>query len=534
MKEIEPIENFVARVRTRLNRHRAINAALWSIAIGLGVLVAIALTYILRGHSVPTYWYAATALTVVFAAMVAGLLRRLSQDDAAHFADGFFDLKDSVISAREFARGDRQDGFRKLDIAKTEKTVKKLEPAQMRYHYPKKLATVCAVLLVACTLSAFKKPSLAVQQELALEEQTLQLTEEFSEKILEELEALEKGVEDPEERELLQANELRKWVDELEKTKDQKEAMRQMANLEKKITRMANKLAQKNTEQLLAKLAKELDQEQAHKELAKKLKQQKYKEAGKDLKSLKPKATKLSERKKELAKLKSAAHRMAAAARASKARTKGKNGESGNGAASEELANLMESLDADVGELEGELGELERAESKGQLTDADLANAEMMKASISDKLGQFDERLGRLSAAKNLQKKLLAMSKKLGQCQGCLAGQCESPFAVPGGQRPGVGTVESRREEKDALVDNGQTTQLKGIKGQGPSLTRVETAEDGTGVSHRRAEVKQREFQRQFESFVSREDVPEDVKAAVRTYFTTIHEGEAVVTEGGE
>ena len=99
---------------------------------------------------------------------------------------------------------------------------------------------------------------------------------------------------------------------------------------------------------------------------------------------------------------------------------------------------------------------------------------------------------------------------------------------------PGEGSVESRRDVQEALADNGQNTSLKGIKGQGPSLTRVETAQDGTGVSHRRAEVKQREFQRQYESFVSREDVPEDVKAAVRTYFNTIHEGEAVVTEGGE
>jgi hypothetical protein len=94
--------------------------------------------------------------------------------------------------------------------------------------------------------------------------------------------------------------------------------------------------------------------------------------------------------------------------------------------------------------------------------------------------------------------------------------------------------VESRRQEQDALVDNGQNAQLKGIKGQGPSLTRVETAQDGTGVSHRRAEAKQREFKRQYESFVSREDVPEDVRAAVRNYFTTIHEGESVATGGSE
>ena len=533
MKEIEPIESFVSRVRTRINRHRAMNTGLWSLAVGQGVLVVIALSYILRGHSVPSYWYIATVISVAVAALVFSLVRRLSHDDAAHFADGFYELEDSVISAREFAKSDQRDGFRKLDISKTERALQELEPGKIRYRYPRRLSFACLLLLVLCTLSAFNKPSLAVQQKLALEEQTLQLTEEFSEKILEELEALEEGIDDPEEKELLQANELRKWVDELEETKDQEEAMRQMANLEKKITRMANRLAQKNMEQLLAKMAKELNQEQAHKELAKKLKQQKYKEAGQDLKQLEPKAKELSERKKELAKLKSAAQRMAAAARAAKARAKGKNG-GGDGGSGEEMASLMESIDSDVGDLEGELDDLERASKKGKLTDADLSNAEMMSASISEKLGEFDGKLSRLAAAKSLQKKLLAMSKTLGQCQGCLAGQSGSPFAAPGGKKPGVGTVESRRQEQDALVDNGQNAQLKGIKGQGPSLTRVETAQDGTGVSHRRAEAKQREFKRQYESFVSREDVPEDVRAAVRNYFTTIHEGESVATGGSE
>jgi hypothetical protein len=99
---------------------------------------------------------------------------------------------------------------------------------------------------------------------------------------------------------------------------------------------------------------------------------------------------------------------------------------------------------------------------------------------------------------------------------------CLNPKA--GGKKPGTGTVASRRDERDELVDNGQTQQLKGIKGTGESLTTTESAESGSGTSTRKGDARQRAFQRQFESFVAREDVPEQVKSGVKRYFEVIHE----------
>jgi hypothetical protein len=104
------------------------------------------------------------------------------------------------------------------------------------------------------------------------------------------------------------------------------------------------------------------------------------------------------------------------------------------------------------------------------------------------------------------------------------------PFAAGNNSADPISRVRSlctntaRRDERDDLVDNGQTTQLKGTKGQGPSLTTVETAEDGSGVSTRRAVDRQRTFQRQFESFVAREDIPDEVKDGVKQYFQVIHQ----------
>ena len=531
MNRKESIETFVTRVRSRLNRHRALNSALWSLGIGAAVLLLIASIYILRGYAVPVIWYPLAACATVAGALVTISVRRLSRSDATHFADGFFELKDSITSTREFQKGDKSGGLYELQRDQTKDAVAELKADSIRYRWPKGLATLCGALVGVAVLTAFKEPSPEVRKKLAVEQQTLALTGQFSEKMREEIEELDKGIDDPEERKLLEADKLRKWVDELKQTKNQKEAMRRMADLEKKITQMANRLAQRKTEQLLARVAKELDKDRAHKELARKLKQQNYKDAKKDIDALKPKGKNLSEQKKQLAKLKSAANRMAAASRSAKTGAKGNNAnKSGNGK-SKSMENLMNSLADDVEEYEDELEELELAELEGELSDEDFGECEACKAKIGDKLAQMNKNLGKLSAAKKLQKKLLAMCKKAGQCQGCLAGQCESPFAKPGGHKPGDGTIESRRDAKDELADNGQTTQLKGMKGKGPSLSKLESAEDGTGVSHRNAETKKRTFQRQFESFVQREDVPEDVKDGVRNYFTTIHEGADAVIE---
>ena len=89
-----------------------------------------------------------------------------------------------------------------------------------------------------------------------------------------------------------------------------------------------------------------------------------------------------------------------------------------------------------------------------------------------------------------------------------------------------MGISESTRSEQDALVDNGQHTRLKGQKGAGPSLVSVESADEGSGVSSIQHTAVQRSFERQVESFVEHEDVPDDVKRGVRTYFEQIHRAE--------
>ena len=64
---------------------------------------------------------------------------------------------------------------------------------------------------------------------------------------------------------------------------------------------------------------------------------------------------------------------------------------------------------------------------------------------------------------------------------------------------------------------------MSGTHGTGPSTTSVEEAGSGAGSGTAISEHQRQEYQRQLESFVRREDIPETVKAGVKAYFENIH-----------
>ena len=520
MKEID---EFIAQVRARLSRHQSLRILIWSLTLGAAALLVIALSYIFRGYAVPTFWYPLAIVGTLAAAGITATVRRPDMDKSSRFADDFFGLKDSVTSARSFEKADRHGGLYELQTATTVEKISDLSPDAIRWQWPRRLLVATGVLVVASALTAFKAPSDRVSQKLELEATTLARSTEVEEELKDLIEELEKSL-DEDEREIIDPEKLKKWVEELEKTKDQKEAMRQLAELERKIRKEAAMEEQKRDEQLLAQAARELEKSDETKELGKKLKQQKFRDAAKALKKMKPqRQNKLSQQKKDLARLKAAAQRMAAAAKAGKGKNsknknrknKGKNGD---------LSDLLADLDKSVRDFDDALEQAELIERQdGKIDTSKLEECEECNNAVAGNLDKLGKKLGKLDARKKSQMKLLALSKKIGQCQSYLGkSKSASPFAAPGGKKPGKGTIESRREARDKLVDNGQTTSLKGIKGEGPALSKIEAAEDGTGISNRTAEAREIVVQRQFESFVEREDVPEDLKQGVKEYFKAI------------
>ena len=114
---------------------------------------------------------------------------------------------------------------------------------------------------------------------------------------------------------------------------------------------------------------------------------------------------------------------------------------------------------------------------------------------MSDQIAKLSSGLKKLGMCKQCDAKLSKLCSMCSQCQGGLcnaAALCLNPKA--GGKKAGTGTSTNRRNERDELVDNGQTTQLKGLKGGGPSLTTIESADEGSGTSTRQGSARRAHF----------------------------------------
>ena len=552
---MQPLDSFLLAVRHRLNKNRAARALLWALTAGAGVLLAIALVYVWRGYAVPRFWYGVAAGATVVGAVAGSLARRATVAEASEFADGFFKLKDTIVSRRRFEAEHKAGGYYDLQAQQTLETLRPLDPNSVPFVWPQRLAAVAMLLTAACVLTAFKSTDQAILDRIEQQHRTGARLDEVKDQLLKAIEELEKSADTEEEKKALNPDQLREFVKQLESTREMAEALKQLANLERKLDNAARALDQKRNEQLMKKAGEELEKEEdpQARELARKLKNEQFKDAAKDLEKMKPedakldKNQKLSDKRKEAAKLKAAANRMAAAARQQKS-SQSKNSKEGDDSdeksqtaqmskaeeQDDELGEELEKLEMEASEHDQDLEELEEGEKLGKIDLSKLEKSDQDGEKLRARLDKLSKNLSKMGMKSDAKKKLLSMSKKAGQCQGYMQGMTPSPFATPGGLKPGDGTVESSRDKKDKLKDNGNTTQLKGQKGTGPSITKIEAADDGTGVSHLKAEAKERSFKKQFESFVQREDVPEDVKDGVKHYFESLHAAEPAGAEKRE
>jgi len=550
---MKPVDSLVFAVRRRLNRNRATRAALWAVIAGGGVLLTIAMVYVISGYEVPRHWYGIAAAVTAAGAAIGAMTRRATVAEAAEYADGFFGIKDAIVSNRRFEAEHKAGGYYDLQANQTADVVRPLDAGRVPFVWPQSLAACAAVLVIGCLLTAFKSTDRDILERIEAEKVTAARMDEVKEELLKAVEELDKATGDEEEK-LLNPDQLREMVKQLESTKDIAEALKQLANLERKLDLAARAIETKRDEQLLKKAGEELEKEEdpQARELAKKLKNEQFKDAAKDLQRMKPEDAKLardkklSEKRKEAAKLKATAKRMAAAARQQKS-SQPKNSRENDARGKEskdaqiskareqddELAEEMEKLEMEADEYDQDMEELEEGEKLGKIDLASLEKSDQDGEKLRMRLDKMGDKMARLGMKSDARSKLLGLCKKAGQCQSYMQGMI--PAAGRGGLKPGDGSVDSRRNQKDELKDNGQTTQLKGQKGSGPSLTKIEAADDGSGTSNRRGEAKERTFKKQFESFVQREDVPEDVKDGVKQYFESLHAAEpADKAEGGK
>ncbi|TWT90193.1 hypothetical protein Mal64_05770 [Pseudobythopirellula maris] len=545
----DQIEAFLRLVGRRLNMRRLAATAVWAVIAASLVLLVAGASYIARGHAFDLRWYGAAALAAGAATLLAWVVRLARRESSARFADRHFGLKDALVSSLHFARDGKREGFYTLQQEQTAQRVAGLDAEAIDWRPSQRPLAAACCLAVLAIAPALPPTSQTVLDRIALEEQTLELSERSNQELKELVRELNEQVADPLEREMIEPDKLREMVESLEKTSDQKAALRQYARLEKQIQEQLTKLSQRRDEQLMSEAAVELAKDRATRPLAEELAKKKYDASAEHLEQMKPtKTPKLSEQQKEVARLEAAAKRMAAAVRNQRGRgasggssPSSKSGESAGASGSSSgkggsadgsggsgggaMGDAIEDLEASLSKWSESLREASRQEKQHGKCDAKTAGEckECRSKSLSD-LNSLKKCLTRMAIKKKACDKLGGLCKACSRCQGgmCQGAMCQSPKA--GGKKAGTGSNLALRNERDTLLDNGQTETLKGVKsGDGPSQTTVETAEEGTGVSGRAAVAQRREFRRQFESFVSREDVPEELRTGVKEYFESIH-----------
>lgn len=521
-----PTDRFLREFRRRATLSTALRALVWCLTGAVIAVLAYAVYWRVRGYQVPWDFYPILLFWAVAVAGLWTLAKTLSPNEAAGKADAHFGLKDGLSSQLRFDEEEQKGEVYDLQREKIAQELSTRQAKDLPLATPWRVACFSAGGLILAVWLATLPNSEAVQARLDSEAEMLTLTTSVKEQLEEAVEELLKGL-DEDEKAALDVEQMKEWVKELEETKDQKEALRQLARFEQKVAKAMQGLEARKDEEALKLAAAELDKSDlaAARQVGQKLDRKDFKAAALELEKLKPtkkdpqgRELTPEERKKMLQKLREATRRMANGAKGRENKANAPNAPNGKANAKEMQAmdELLDELDRAAEKFDQEMGDLE--EMDGEFPEGDLDKA----------LENFENRMKNLDARRKLRGKLSKMRQKLGRGQGQVAGLGRGPSGrQPGGLQPGSGTDASRREGETKLPDQMAAERLKGLKGSGPSQSSVEDAESGTGISGRRSAVQERTFARQMESFVARDDVPEEMKVGVREYFERIHEADA-------
>jgi len=547
------IETLLRRVARRHDGFLARRLCVTTLATASAFAIAASLFWVLRGQAVPARFLLVLIVAALTGGVVFWLFKRMRPAAAVREADRFFDLKDGIASARHLAVHQPDDPATAMQWHWLEPRLAECRVEAISEKFPKRPALLAALLALAAICLALMPASPAVRSEEKIARETKERIGESKKELEQLIESLDKDIVAPEEKEGMKLDEFRKLVKSIDETGNRAEAARQFARIEQKIRDASRALDQQRDEETLKLAAGELAkaEETEARQLGKKLDAKELKEAAElleklaakkfDAKELKNnpagKQKAFDEAKQELAKMRAASKRLAAAGKqrqgARQAQAGQGQGSQGQGEGSEggqmgegagqqgkPLEDMLAELDDAAAEAEKDLEEAEID------PDAEPGDGEAMERA-NGALGKLGKHMRGMHGKRMAKSKLDQLRQGLAQAQSFTQGQTQMLGQGPGGREAGVGSSWSERKERDDSQKNGSLAQLKGQHGTGPSLSAVEESESGTGVSGRRGEAKQREFARQVESFVQRDDVPESLKLGVRNYFENLQSAQA-------
>jgi len=548
-RRFENIDDFVKQVRNRLNRHLGLDMLVRCLCAAGAVLILVALSYILRGYHVPRFWYPVVLILALLAAFGLWALRRRSFDEAATYTDGHFQLKDAVRSYEGFSRADKHEGVYKLQAEHTGTALEQVHAADVRYRWPARTATIGIVLLFSSALLTLKADSPKITEARQQAEQMLAETEQINEQIKDTLEEIKEEAKAEDIEKLIAPEQLQKMVDELKKTTNLKDAMRQYAKLEKQLNKVLSKLQQRKDEQLYQKMGKVLQEHDRAKALGNRLVKKQYKEAAKELQKYKiDKKASPEEQRKQLEKLKAIAKRMADAAKQSNAscnaaelakrldkaaNNPGKASKSSSqGSGSQRPKGSPQSSGAQGSSPKGSGSQGTGAQ--GSASEGSGSGGSGSEG-VNECLDGMSEGLNDLDAKCKAQSAIQSLCKSLSECQGKLCdgsgsgsgqGKGGGNGSGDGGLDAGTGSSSKTNTNSNNAQSTGDKNVLKGQKGKGPSVNTTEAASDGSGSSTGSNQRLIKQYRHQAESFIRREDVSEAVKSGVKEYFQSIHKTE--------
>lgn len=550
----EDIDRFIQEVRARLNRHLLMALLVKGLCGGGGVLTAIALVCCLAGRCMALFWYPLVVILALGLTLAVWVRRRRSLDDAAIHMDAYFGLKDAVRSYRGFSQAGRHGGLYDLQAGQTRLAVAEITGDGVKAGWPVRSLLAFAVLMIASlwlTSRAGPPPAAAQTQDLVVD--VGPEAEQLNTEIQEALEQIQEQVKADRIEQKIAPAELQKMARELKAPSDLKEALRQYSRLESQLNRMLPRLEQRKDEQLYRKMGEALQRSDATKALGRDLAQRRYKEAGQELSKLKIDQGAPAERKAEqLDKIKDLAQRMAHEARQQNVSSK-----------AADLAQRLDQAASEMARAQANSGNRPGAQgprSSGQggqgsgsgSTGSEGSGSEGAEADVNDALEEMADHLSDLdsqckarSAIQDLCRSLSEGQSKMcdgsGNCKGDGKGKgegegegkgegqgngscdCGGNGSGDGGLKPGTGSSSNVNTTRDKALTSGPQSRLKGIQGQGPSISTTEAATDGSGSSLGPRDIKAKSYEHQLEDFVRREDVSETVKAGVKAYFEDIH-----------
>ena len=547
------IDKFVKQVRERLNQHFWLDILIRCMCAAGVVLIIVGLSYVLRGYHVPLFWYPAVVFLAVIVTSGLWLFFRRSFDDAAIHTDKHFKLKDAVCSYKGFSNAHKQGGIYDLQAGHTKTELEKVSVTDVRYEWPARTIGVCIVLMFSSGLLALKADNPKIAQRRQTAEQILLDTDQINEQIKDILKQIKEQAKTDDIEKLVAGDKLQAMVDELKKTPDLKDAMRQYARLEKQLNEVLSKLQQRKDEQLYEKMGKVLQKHERAKALGNRLTKKQYKEAAVELEKFKiDKKSPIENQRKQLEQLKSISERMANEARQNKSSSNaaklaksldkaasnlGKALNSpGKGSGSQNPKGSQQSSQSSSSQSSSSQGSSSQGSSSqgsGSQGSGSQGSGSEGAEGVNESLSEMAENLNNLDAKRKAQSAIQKLCESLSQCQGKLSDKsCSgggkgngSGIGDGGGQGGGIGSGSS--SNTNANINNspatGDKSVLKGIKGQGPSVNTTEAASDGSGSSSGSKARLIEQYKHQAESFIRREDVSEAVKSGVKEYFENIH-----------